>query len=264
MNIFTKFPIDLANLKHKYHKIFLDMWNRPSNWQYLAAWRKVAILSYDRDFSFEGELSIMRAHLCILAAVCCLFEATCGLERIQVYKFPSVRRTLMDVNADLNSLSLKYDAFNGPIPEPLSNYLDAQYYGAIGIGTPEQKFKVVFDTGSSNLWVPSQKCKWTDIACWLHNKYDSSKSSSYKANGTKFEIHYGTGSLTGFLSTDTVSLGGIKVCKVSVTVPVSWPFVELHMIFLKHSFMSDVVAEGMLMFQWLSCGLLICILDACH
>ncbi|KAI8025251.1 Aspartic proteinase A1 [Camellia lanceoleosa] len=92
----------------------------------------------------------------------------------------------------------------------LKNYMDAQYYGEISIGSPPQKFTVIFDTGSSNLWVPSSKCIFS-IACLLHPKYKHTKSKSYHKIGKSCAIHYGSGSVKGFLSQDNVGVGDIVV-----------------------------------------------------
>lgn len=92
----------------------------------------------------------------------------------------------------------------------LKNYMDAQYFGEIGIGSPPQKFTVIFDTGSSNLWVPSSKCYFS-VPCLFHSKYKSSQSSTYKKNGKSAAIRYGTGAISGFFSQDSVKVGDLVV-----------------------------------------------------
>jgi len=101
------------------------------------------------------------------------------------------------------------DMLKGGHNVPLTNFLNAQYFTEITLGTPPQSFKVILDTGSSNIWVPSSKC--TSIACFLHAKYDSSASSTYKANGSQFEIHYGSGSMTGIVSNDVLNIGDLTI-----------------------------------------------------
>ncbi|CDR40233.1 CYFA0S04e06546g1_1 [Cyberlindnera fabianii] len=104
---------------------------------------------------------------------------------------------------------------------PLTNYLNAQYYTEIGLGTPAQTFKVILDTGSSNLWVPSSDC--SSLACYLHTKFDHDSSSTYKANGSEFAIRYGSGSLEGYISQDTLQLGDLIIPKQDFAEATSEP-----------------------------------------
>ena len=144
--------------------------------------------------------------------------------RIPIKKMPSVVNQLQNhspLSKKLLEKQLSSLASDEPVKEPLSNYLNAYYYGVIEIGTPPQKFKVIFDSWSSDFWVPSVSC--TSIACYLHSTYDSRASSTYVADGTKFSINYGSGSVSGILSKDEISVAGAKLTGVTFGETVSEP-----------------------------------------
>uniref|UniRef100_A0A8B9Z406 pepsin A n=1 Tax=Buteo japonicus TaxID=224669 RepID=A0A8B9Z406_9AVES len=106
-----------------------------------------------------------------------------------------------------NLASKYYQA--GVSAEPLQNYMDNEYFGTISIGTPPQEFTVIFDTGSSNLWVPSVYC--SSLACSNHNRFNPADSSTFVSTNESVSIAYGTGSMTGVLGYDTVTVAAIDV-----------------------------------------------------
>ncbi|KAF9155446.1 hypothetical protein BG015_009822 [Linnemannia schmuckeri] len=92
---------------------------------------------------------------------------------------------------------------------PLVDYdFDREYYGTVMIGTPPQAFKIDFDTGSSQFIISSKDC----IECSGTTHYDSSASSTFRANGKPWTITYGDQShASGYLGHDQILLDNIRV-----------------------------------------------------
>ncbi|XP_062053825.1 pepsin-3-like [Lepus europaeus] len=142
----------------------------------------------------------------------------CIVHKVPLVRKKSLRKNLIEkgllqdyLKTHTLNLATKYlpkAAFDSVPTESLENYLDTEYFGTISIGTPPQDFTVIFDTGSSNLWVPSVYC--SSAACSVHNQFNPEDSSTFQATSESLSITYGTGSMTGFLGYDTVNVGNIE------------------------------------------------------
>lgn len=139
-------------------------------------------------------------------ATSALGVASADLVRVPVQKTDS-----------LKTLAQHYMRENGieaPVPDsnaidnvPISDYQGAQFYGPIMVGG--QPFNVIFDTGSSNLWVPGKSCGF--FTCWRHPRYDEKKSQTFKPDGREYKVQYGSGPVQGVFSKDTVTVGNVNV-----------------------------------------------------
>ncbi|XP_034376757.1 pepsin A-5 isoform X1 [Arvicanthis niloticus] len=118
--------------------------------------------------------------------------------------------------------------------EPMRNYLDLVYVGIISIGTPPQEFKVVLDTGSSVLWVPSIYC--SSPACAHHKVFNPLRSSTFLVSGRPVNVAYGSGEMSGFLAYDTVKIGDLTVVAQAFGLSLEEP----------GSFMEYAVFDGIL------------------
>jgi len=87
-----------------------------------------------------------------------------------------------------------------------------EWTGTVSIGTPAQNFLIDFDTGSSDLWVPSSTCK--SSACGFKSTFKASNSVTAVKKGETFSLTYADGtSISGPTYTDDVTVAGITVTK---------------------------------------------------
>jgi len=127
-----------------------------------------------------------------------------GVAAAGVHKVPLIHRPLKIEDRLNMQRSVKVTMEAGKTSSIVINdYQDAQYFGEISVGSPAQKMNVVYDTGSSNLWVSNIKPSILS----KHHYYQHDKSSNYVANGTEFKIQYGSGPVAGFYSHDSVQIG---------------------------------------------------------
>ncbi|OWZ20402.1 Aspartyl protease [Phytophthora megakarya] len=106
------------------------------------------------------------------------------------------------------------DAAQPPLPREkrvtLQNFGNVQYIGSVGFGNPPQYFDVVFDTGSSDTWIPGASCD----SCGSHHQFNAQKSSTFLDTEEKFYDAYGSGSVSGTVVVDTVTISGYTVSSV--------------------------------------------------
>lgn len=93
---------------------------------------------------------------------------------------------------------------------------DIGYLTTISIGSPadtrQTEYRLLVDSGSSDLWVGSEYCVGTDGgSCDRHLLLGPDSSSTFHDTNQTFHINYGSGNITGHVVTDNLSFAGMNV-----------------------------------------------------
>lgn len=139
----------------------------------------------------------------LLLALLAALAEDLGAYAAKVSLRASRARATVSVRLQRSSAALRAQAAHGRVHK-------TAYWGSITLGNPPQAFKVVFDTGSGNLVVPSSSCKTT--GCEPHAKYDQEASTTAEAarsedGDSALEITFGTGKVDGKLMKDELCIG---------------------------------------------------------
>ncbi|KAF8529808.1 aspartic peptidase domain-containing protein [Gautieria morchelliformis] len=87
---------------------------------------------------------------------------------------------------------------------------DAGYVGQVQLGTPPKNFQILMDSGSADFWVGSETCQsLAGGGCGTHQFLGSQASSTFNDTKVPFNVTYGTGSVSGTVISDDVTMAGL-------------------------------------------------------
>mmetsp|Transcript_27515 Transcript_27515/g.82008 ORF Transcript_27515/g.82008 Transcript_27515/m.82008 type:complete len:484 (-) Transcript_27515:98-1549(-) len=92
-----------------------------------------------------------------------------------------------------------------PLTEPLVDLANVQYLGTVQVGSPGQEVTMIFDTGSSDMWVDGRSFRGgvsQTLQCPAADRCDETVT-----------IDYSVGSVVGKLRTDRLTIAGWSVAK---------------------------------------------------
>ncbi|KAF8978165.1 hypothetical protein BGZ46_006762 [Entomortierella lignicola] len=127
-----------------------------------------------------------------------LLSAACAIASADLVTLPLRRNETPNMKTIVHSDRRRWaNMKSGSKIIPATNEL-AAYFIDVDIGTPAQTTSLLFDTGSSTLWVSNVQ-------------YDASKSKSAKDLKFSNELQYGSGNVSIEYYKDKVSIGGKKI-----------------------------------------------------
>ncbi|KAF8504286.1 acid protease [Hysterangium stoloniferum] len=159
--------------------------------------------TFDHDKAIFQTIAIQNKHRQNLINL----ERNRGREALNKASIPFFLR---NIGSEIKSLAVVPETLRRRQSETLINENDdSEWAGRISIGTPAQEFLIDFDTGSSDLWVPSTSCKKS--TCNSKNKYNASLSATGSQRPGVFSIEYGDGSnVSGSVWEDIVCISGVN------------------------------------------------------
>ncbi|KAF8656807.1 hypothetical protein AX16_002357 [Volvariella volvacea WC 439] len=96
---------------------------------------------------------------------------------------------------------------------------DIGYTMPMHIGTPPQTFYMLMDSGSADTWVGDNNCKtYTGSRCRHKHLYHTNESTTLSKTNRMWSITYGSGSVTGSIVKESLSVGPLHLDQFSMGV----------------------------------------------